>query len=80
MFSSAIKIKFEGDVADIASAYMAILMMPLTYSIANGIMFGIMSWVILKVFTKKAKDVTPVMWVIFILFALRIAALVTNFQ
>ena len=80
MVSSAAKIKFDGDVADVASAYMAILMMPLTYSIANGIMFGIISWVILKVLTGKAKDVNPVMWVVFILFALRIIALITNFQ
>ena len=80
MVSSAAKIKFEGDVADVASAYMAILMMPLTYSIANGIMFGIISWVILKVLTGKAKEVNPVMWVVFILFALRIIALITNFQ
>ena len=80
MLSSAAKIKFEGDVADVASAYMAILMMPLTYSIANGIMFGVISWVVLKICTGKTKDIKPVMWVIFILFALRIAALVTNFQ
>ncbi len=80
MVSSAAKIKFDGDVADVASAYMAILMMPLTYSIANGIMFGIISWVILKVLTGKAKEVNPVMWVVFILFALRIIALITNFQ
>ncbi len=80
MVSSAAKIKFDGDVADVASAYMAILMMPLTYSIANGIMFGIISWVILKVLTGKAKEVNPVMWVVFLLFALRIIALITNFQ
>ncbi|MBQ8950411.1 MAG: NCS2 family permease [Eubacterium sp.] len=80
MVSSATKIKFDGDVADIASAYMAILMMPLTYSIANGIMFGVVSWVLLKVLAKKAKDVNPVMWVVFLLFALRIIALITNFQ
>ena len=80
MVSSATKIKFDGDVADIASAYMAILMMPITYSIANGIMFGVVSWVLLKVLAKKAKDVNPVMWVVFLLFALRIIALITNFQ
>ena len=80
MFSSTLKIKFDGDIADSIGAYMAIIMMPLTYSIANGIMFAIISWVIVKVFTKKAKDVSPVMWCVFILFALRIAALVTNFS
>ena len=80
MFTSALKIKFEGDVADAIGAYMAIIMMPLTYSIANGIMFSIISWVIVKVFTGKAKDVSPIMWGIFIMFGLRIAALITDFS
>jgi len=80
MFSSVTKIKFDEDMADTFSAYVAALMMPLSYSIATGIMFGIMSWVIIKVCTGKAKDVSPIMWVIFVLFGLRIAALVTNFQ
>ena len=80
MISSAKKIDFEGDMADVAGAYMAMIMMPLAYSIATGIMFGIMTWVIIKVFQGKAKDVTPVTWVVFILFALRIVTLITNFQ
>ena len=80
MFSSAKKVDYESDAADTIGAYLAALMMPLTYSIANGIMFGVMSWVIVKVFTKKIKDVSPIMWVIFVLFGLRIAALVLNFQ
>ena len=66
--------------ADTLGGFFAIIMMPFTYSIANGIMFGIMSWVIIKVCTGKAKDVSPIMWVIFVLFALRILTLVTNFM
>ena len=54
--------------------------MPLAYSIATGIMFAILTWVIIKVFTGKAKDVSPVMWVVFVLFALRVVTLVTNFM
>ncbi|WP_026504612.1 NCS2 family permease [Butyrivibrio sp. NC3005] len=80
MITSVKKIEFDGDVADSAGAYMAILMMPLTYSIANGIMFGIITWVVVKVFEKKAKDISPIMWVIFGLFVLRILTLVTNFR
>ncbi len=80
MVSSAKKIEFDGDIADTASAYMAMLMMPLSYSIATGIMFGILTWVILKVCEKKAKEISPVMWAVFVLFLLRIAALVTNFS
>ena len=56
------------------------LMMPLAYSIATGIMFAILVWVILKVVEGKARDVSPVMWVVFALFAARIVTLVTNFQ
>ena len=80
MVSSTKQIKFDGDVADTFGAYMALLIMPLTYSIANGIMFAIVSWVIIKLFTGKSKDVSPVMWVIFVLFAARIATLIFNFR
>lgn len=80
MISSAKKIDYDGDLADVAGAYMAMLMMPLAYSIATGIMFAILVWVILKVVEGKAKDVSPVMWVVFALFAARIVTLVTNFQ
>ena len=80
MVSSVKKIEFNGDIADTAGAYMAIVMMPLSYSIATGIMFAIMTWVIIKVVEKKAKEIQPVMWVVFILFALRIVTLITNFQ
>ena len=77
MLMSAAKIKFDGDIADSVGAYLAIVMMPLAYSIATGIMFAVIAWVILKVCTKKAKDVSPIMWCVFVLFVLRIAALVT---
>ncbi len=80
MVSSAKKIEFDGDIADTAAAYMAMLMMPLSYSIATGIMFGILVWVILKVCEGKTKEISPVMWVVFGLFVLRIITLITNFQ
>ncbi len=80
MLMSVTKIKFDGDIADSIGAYLAIVMMPLAYSIATGIMFAVIAWVILKVCTKKVKDVSPIMWCVFVLFMLRIIALVTNFQ
>lgn len=80
MLMSATKIKFDGDTADAVGAYLAIVMMPLAYSIATGIMFAVIAWVILKVLMKKAKDVSPIMWCVFVLFVLRIFAVVTNFQ
>lgn len=75
MMSSILKVKFEGDMADVLGAFVAIVMMPFTYSIANGIMFGILTWMFLKIFRGKVKDIHPVMWVVFALFVLRIVTL-----
>ncbi len=72
MLSSVKKVEFDGDAADTIGAFLAIVMMPLTYSIANGIMFGMLAWVILKVVTGKAKDISGVMWISVALFAVYI--------
>lgn len=69
MLSSVKKVKFDGDAADTIGAFLAIVMMPLTYSIANGIMFGMLAWVILKVVTGKVKEISAVMWISVALFA-----------
>ena len=76
MASSIKKMEFDGDLADAVGGYLAFLMMPLTYSIANGIMFGMLTWVILKVCKGKIKEIHPVMWVVFALFILRIISIV----
>ena len=73
MLSSIKKVDFSADAADTIGAFLAIIMMPLTYSIANGIMFGMLAWVILKLVTGKAKDISAVMWVSVVLFAAYIA-------
>ena len=72
MLSSIKKVNFEDDIADTIGAFLAIVMMPLTYSIANGIMFGMLAWVILKLVTGKVKDISAVMWVSVALFAIYI--------
>ena len=41
----------------------------------NGLMFGFLSWVILKALTGKAKDVKPMMWIssaLFLIYAVKI--------
>ncbi len=73
MLSSIKKVDFEGDAADVIGAFLAIIMMPFTYSIANGIMFGMLSWVILKLVIGKAKDISGIMWISVALFAVYIA-------
>lgn len=72
MMASVTKMSFEGDVADSIGGYLAILMMVLSYSIANGIMFGVLSWLLIKLFTGKIKEIHPIMYVIAILFVARI--------
>lgn len=72
MMSSIKEMSFDSDIADVFGGFIAIIMMPFTYSIANGIMFGILSWVLLKVLTGKGNHVPAVMWISFILFALRL--------
>jgi AGZA family xanthine/uracil permease-like MFS transporter len=52
-------------------AFLAIVMMPFAYSIAEGIVYGVLSFVILKAVTSKFKDISAVTWVLFIIFLLR---------
>jgi AGZA family xanthine/uracil permease-like MFS transporter len=52
-------------------AFLAIVMMPFAYSIADGIVYGILAYVILKAVTGKFKDITVVTWILFVVFALR---------
>lgn len=76
MMSSVLKVKFEGDMADVLGAFVAIIMMPFTYSIANGIMFGVLTWMVLRIVRGKIRDIHPVMWIVFALFVIRIVTLV----
>ena len=47
--------------------------MPFTYSIANGIAFGFISYVVLKTATGKVRDVHPATWLVALLFVIRYA-------
>ena len=78
MLKSITKINFDGDIADVVGAYLAVIMMPFSYSIATGIMFAVVVWTLIKIFTGKIKDIKPVMWVMFALFAVRIVTLIAG--
>lgn len=71
MMSSVLKIDFE-DVTEAFPAFLAIILMPLTYSIGEGLSFGIMSYAAVKLLTGKGKQVSPVIYVLAVLFALRL--------
>jgi AGZA family xanthine/uracil permease-like MFS transporter len=72
MISVVTKIDFSEDFTEALPAFLAIIIMPLAGSIADGIMFGIMSYVVLKVAAGKIKQLNPVMYVLFILFLIKI--------
>lgn len=76
MMKNVTKMNFEADIADSVGGFVAIIMMPFTGSIANGIMFGIITWVVLKVCTGKIKEIHPVMWISFALFVVRIVTMI----
>lgn len=67
MLSPILKINFD-DYTETIPAFFTIIMMPLTYSIAEGIVFGMLAYVLLKLFTGKKKDVSLVMYILAALF------------
>ena len=71
MLSAAAEIDFT-DPTEGIPAFLTIVMMPFTYSIAEGIVYGILSYVILKTITGKFKQIPIISWILFVIFLLRI--------
>ncbi|WP_236908248.1 NCS2 family permease [Clostridium sp. Cult3] len=59
------------DFTEAIPAFLTIVMMPFAYSIAEGIVFGMVSYVLLKLITGKREDISGVMYVLAILFILK---------
>jgi len=70
MVSAIKEIDFE-DFTEGLPAFMCIIMMPFTYSIANGVAAGIIFYTLLKVITGKAKNVHWMMYLLFVLVIVR---------
>ncbi|MGE5676501.1 MAG: NCS2 family permease [Pseudomonadota bacterium] len=60
------------DYTEAIPAFLAIVMMPFSYSIAEGIVFGMLAYTILKVLTGKAKEVSITMYVLAVIFLIRL--------
>lgn len=72
MFSNIIQIKLnEKNYTTAIPAYLCIIAMPLFYSISEGISIGVISYVIINLICKKAKEINPIMYVLAILFILK---------
>ena len=52
-------------------AFLTIIMMPLAYSISDGMVFGVLSYIIIKLFTGKYKDITISTVIVGIVFVLK---------
>ena len=72
MVGTVTEIRFDEDnITEAIPAYLAIIAMPLFYSISEGISMGIISYVLLNVAAGKAKKITPLIYVLAVLFVLK---------
>jgi len=70
MLSPIVKVDFS-DATESIPVFLTVIMMPLTYSIAEGIVFGMLSYVILKLLSGKHKEVSVVSYIIALFFILK---------
>ncbi|HPZ28929.1 MAG TPA: NCS2 family permease, partial [Defluviitoga sp.] len=69
MLSNIVKIQWD-DFTEVIPAFVAMISMPLTYSVSNGIALGFITYPILKLFTGKGKEVHWLVYLLCILFIL----------
>lgn len=70
MLEPIVRIPF-GNYSESIPAFICIIIMPLSYSISNGIMLGMISYVVLNVLCGKFKNITPVMYILAVLFVFK---------
>ena len=72
MCTPVTKINWE-ELSEAIPAFVTMLMMPLAYSISDGIMLGVIAYVLLHVLTGRARKVNVMMYVLCVLFIIRYA-------
>lgn len=70
MISAVVEIDFN-DLTEAIPAYLCLIAMPLTYSISEGIAVGVISYVVINLICGKSKKITPLMYVLAVLFVLK---------
>ncbi|MBD1388929.1 NCS2 family permease [Neiella sp. HB171785] len=70
MLSGLTKVSWD-DISEAAPAAVVAIMMPLTYSIANGIALGFVSYAVIKLFSGRGKDVSIAVWILAALFVIK---------
>jgi AGZA family xanthine/uracil permease-like MFS transporter len=74
MCGSVAKVKWD-DFSEAVPAFLTLVVTPLTFSIATGLSLGLLSFTFLKLFTGKYREISPLIWVLSVLFLLRYAFL-----
>ena len=72
MLGVVTKINFH-DLTEGAPAFFAITLMPFTMSVAEGVVGAVISYVVLKLATGRRKEIKPIMYILAILFVLKLA-------
>ena len=70
MVTAVTEIDFE-DLTEAIPAYLCLIAMPLFYSISEGICLGVISYVVVNLVAGKSKKITPLMYILAVLFVLK---------
>ncbi|MDO4286540.1 MAG: NCS2 family permease [Eubacteriales bacterium] len=70
MITAVTEIDFD-DLTEAIPAYLCLICMPLMYSISEGIAVGIISYVVINLICGKSKKITPLMYILAVLFVLK---------
>ena len=71
MVNSVLKINFD-DFTESIPAFLTMIMMPLTYSIAQGIIYGMLGFVFIKLLSGRKKDISLTVYIIGAIFLIKI--------
>ena len=71
MTTPVLEIDFK-DFTEAIPAFLCFMLMPLTYEPSEGIIFGVVSWTILKAITGKSKEISPLTWFLTAIFILKV--------
>ncbi len=74
MCGAVARVKWS-DFTDAVPAFLTLIGTPLTFSIATGLSMGLLSFTFLKLFSGRHKEISPLIWVLSVLFLLRYAFL-----
>jgi len=74
MCAAVARVKWD-DFTEAAPAFLTLICTPLTFSIATGLSIGLLSFTSIKLLSGRRKEISPLIWILSLLFLLRYAFL-----